>query len=525
MKRQFHGPVEFVWISLILYLSITSRLLTVLIAMVTLMLAGCAKVEPGADFAAVHESITDRTGADVIFDPNEEHLTAGRIDQLLSDGLTVDECVQLALLNNPDFQGLFDQIGASRADLVQSQLLTNPNLSVSILWPEGGGRHKIPMNLGQELSDLWQIPIRKRIAEAQLEQVMLSAAHRGVDLAAETRAAAYRLLAAQEAYTLAEENTRFVERFEEIARQRASLPGASPADTTRVRAVLLEARLARLTLQRDSRQARASLGRILGINRGGRAWLLVGELPALTPQRPADQDILAFALSERLDAQALAKQVEVADQQYVRQCYSVFPRVTVGPSFEQKETRGIANRNVVSDTIRTSVQKGKLTAPTIQSRDQRNYSRDQIIDTLAGGFLQITLPIWDQNQAQIAKAKFLSDQRRREYIALLNNVALDVEQALTALQVAGELLVLYEKDILPQADTNVTVAQQAYEQGGQSITALIDAKRYLLTQRQAYIAVRRDAALARVALDRAVGGRLPDAAKMESVTTRPMEPL
>ncbi len=482
-------------------------------------LVGCAQVKTEGDFTSVRQQVSDRTGATQVFDPAEEGLVQSKVNELLADGLNIEKCIQLSLLNNPDIQAIFDQIGASRADVVQSQLLTNPGFSITMIWPEGGGRPKVPMNMGQELSDLWQIPIKKKIAQAQLEQVMLAAVHRAVDIATETRIACYKVLALEQADDLARDNEKFIEQSHSVLIERSKAPGASPDDVNRVRALLLDARLMHLNIHRDLRLAQVSLGKLLGLSRATQPWKIVDRFPDHPRVSAAELDLIAYALTERLDAQALAKQVEAADNQYIRQCLSVFPRVVMGPAFELKDTRGVPERNILGDTERASVAKGKLTAPTIQSKNQRDFAKSQIIDTLTGGTLQITIPIWDQNQAQIAKARFVADQRRRDYEALLNTVAVDVQQSFAVMDTASQLVDLYEKDILLQADANVSAAQQAYERGKQSITALIEAKKFFINQRQAYIAARREGAIANANLQRAVGGRFPPPA-----TSQPAAP-
>ena len=89
---------------------------------------------------------------------------------LLREPLTVDDAVQVALLNNPSFQAGVAAVGASRADVVQSALFTNPSVSFGLAFPDAGGRSRLTAGLAQQISDLWQIPIRKKIAEAEVQK-------------------------------------------------------------------------------------------------------------------------------------------------------------------------------------------------------------------------------------------------------------------------------------------------------------------------------------------------------------------
>src|SRR5262245_34616946 len=141
-------------------------------------LAGCVGVEPRDDYARARSGVRAHTGAHDVFDPEDPDIVQARTDQLLADGLTLDESVRVALLNNRAFQALFDDVGASRADVVQSALLTNPSLALGARFPEGGGRSEITLGFAQDLVDLWQIPIRKKIAQAELEATVLGVVRR-----------------------------------------------------------------------------------------------------------------------------------------------------------------------------------------------------------------------------------------------------------------------------------------------------------------------------------------------------------
>ena len=48
---------------------------------------------------------------------------------------------------NRQLQAAFYDIGIARADWVQAGLLSNPSLGVGILFPEGGGRSNLQVNI------------------------------------------------------------------------------------------------------------------------------------------------------------------------------------------------------------------------------------------------------------------------------------------------------------------------------------------------------------------------------------------
>ncbi len=483
--------------------------------------AGCARVVPEADYQNASRFVTERTGADQVYDPEAEAKIEQEVASLLEGGLTTDEAVRVALLNNKDFQSLFAELGASRADVVQSGLLTNPSFSFVAQFPEGGGRSKLTFGFGQELVDLWQIPVRKRIAEAQLEQTVLRIVRRAVDLAADVRVRYSRVAALQRAEAITKENLQLVERSLELAQARYTAGESGQLDVFLVRGTLLDVQVGLINLSRDRRVAEAELARALGLTRWEQSIVVSEKLGPPPPIVFEDAELVAFAMRERLDAQVAASQIRAAQDELKRQYLNIFSSVTAGFEAERTERRSLPGRNVLADTARTSVANGALTAPDIESKGQREIERRQIIDSLIGPSIQITLPIWDQNQAQIAKAGYKTRELRKKYEDLLDQVAQEVQQSTAIMRTAQELVRFYEKETLPQAQKNVDAATRSYQAGEQSIIALIEAQRSLIGQRRTFVDIVRDSAIAKAELERALGGRLPPGATTQAAANQP----
>lgn len=473
---------------------------------------GCAQVDPAQDYQRTAQLVHEQLGVEQVYDPESESLIAEKVDGLLAGGVTVDEAVCIALLNNRSFQAHVHEIAMSRADIVQSGLLTNPSMSLLLQFPEGGGRSKLEYGFGQELVDLWQIPVRKRIAEGQLDQTILSVVKHGIDLGTDVRVKCYRLLALQRIQTVAHENLDLVRESMRIAQQRYDAGEVSVLDVRLAEAKVLEVQLEELTLQRDARIASAELAHALSLSRSNRPWVLQDDLPRLAPLPEQDTALLLWAMQQRVDAQISASRVLTADDELKRQYLNIVPSVTSGLLFERSEDRAAPGRKVLADTARSSIADGALTAPGIQSRAERRADQRQVIDALLGPNLQITLPIWDQNQAQIAKARYEMERRRREYEDLLDTVADEVQRAFETARAAAEQVHFYDERALPIARENLDTARRLYGQGDQNIFVLIEAQQSLIQQQRAYVDVLRDYAVAIAELQQAVGGRLPDAA-------------
>ena len=171
-----------------------------------LALVGCAQVKPQADFAQARQLFTQSTGLADIYDPDQPLLTPEELEAVLADGLTLQEALRVALLNNRKLHAEFMSIGVAKADWVQSGLFSNPTFAFSAQFPEGGGRSNIQASFAQNIMELWQIPRRKNVAQAALDEAIMRIAHRAAALAVETRSAYLSAVAARELSRIAKQN-------------------------------------------------------------------------------------------------------------------------------------------------------------------------------------------------------------------------------------------------------------------------------------------------------------------------------
>jgi cobalt-zinc-cadmium efflux system outer membrane protein len=481
----------------------------------TLGMGGCATVNPRPDFQQAAQVVTERTGSEEVYDPATDEMVEARVDKLLAGGLTVDEAVSVALLNNRSFQSLFQRVGASRADLVQSGLLTNPSLSLSIQFPEGGGIPDVQAGFAQELVDLWQIPVRKRIAGAQLDQVILEVANRAVELAAQVKARYYQIVAVRQKEEVNRENIKLAEQSMELAVERFKAGEANRLDVNLIQAKLQDARLNSILLQQDREVAEVELARAMTLSRVAKGLIVRDPLPG-PATLPDDGALVAFAMTQRIDVKIAQSQVVAAEEELLREYLNVFPSVSAGFILERMENRALPGRKILADTVRESVANGQLTAPSIQSRAQRALEKRQVIDAMLGPSLQATLPIWDQNQAQIAKAGFKAAEKRKDYEDLLDAVARDVLRAAAVARNTAAKVRYYRETILPLDRQNIETARRLYQAGEQPVLVLIEAQQALIRERLLYQDVLRDYAVALAELEAAVGGRLPPSVTTET---------
>lgn len=492
------------------------------LALVLAAIVGCSSFKPEGDYEKAGTLIRDRAQVSDVYDPSLESEIEGRVSQLLEGGLTQDEALSVAMLNNPAFQAKFLDIGVSRAEVVQSGLLQNPVMFVSGRIPEGAGRVNLSFSIAQELVDLWRIPVRKKIAGEQLKKTITEVVNEALTLRNEVRQATYTYLAAQRTQNAANEDHSLLVHLQALTQHRFEAGEATVLDVRLVEADVVDASTEQLARDQDTQDARIELARVLGLTRWEQAWELTDVLPSPSETFPDDATLMKLAADRRLDLQMAAMDVSTAEDELLEQCRSILPSLVVGIDGERPEMRAPRSRDYAPlenielvkgpgytpadarlDAIHTA---GDVLRHQLAAKRDRDFEKQQAINLLLGPSLEVTLPLWDQNQAGIAKARIHVLQKQKELEASLDQAAADVLQAAASVRNAAEALRLVETVSLPQAQATLETAKRVYEAGEESILALMAAQRTVIRQHQYQAATEGRYALALASLEHALGG-------------------
>lgn len=439
------------------------------------ILSACASVNPDQEFAQARELTLRSTGASDVFDPDAPLLNEQQISAQLADGLGVDEAVRLALIHNRRLHAEFMSIGVAKADWVQSGLLRNPTLSLAVLLPEGGGRTFIEASIAQNLVELWQIPTRRRIARHNLDATILRIAVLAGELASDTRRGYYEAVAGDELLRVAQENADLLHKSHEAIRRKLDAGAASRIDQSLALNTSLGGELAMRSARLEAANARRNLARLLSLDRNFNDVLLTDPLPILQPKDLDPERLVVLARSRRLDLQAYEAVMHAAGIEVALERRKAFGTVEAGARVEYEDKYKV------------------------------------------GPTLSLDIPIFDQNQAQVARRKYLHQQAVKTYEAAYLQAAQDIRTTIDIAQTATLNLSLYRQTLVPQAQSNLDLATQAYNAGQFTILGLIESQQRLLDARRGMIQSQRDAAAAMADLLRVTGGPVETDPQTENI--------
>lgn len=273
-------------------------------------LAGCTSISEDGGFSTVERLTREKIGKDVKWarSAGERDALGQRVVQLLAAPLTVDNAVQVALLNNRGLQADFASLGLAEADTVIASRLPNPGLSFKRT--RRGDEIEVERGLHIDLVRLLALPLTAKMEAQRFELAKGSAATAAIRLAGETRKTYFHAVAAEETVRYMRKVRDVADSSAELAQRMASVGNFSRLQQAREQGFYADAALNVARAEHAAVRSREALTRLLGLWGTQTAYVLPERLPDL-PKIPGDQpDIEQRAMQSRLDVMGAKLETE-----------------------------------------------------------------------------------------------------------------------------------------------------------------------------------------------------------------------
>jgi outer membrane protein TolC len=238
---------------------------------------------------------------------------------------------------------------------------------------------------------------------------------------------------------------------------------------------------------------------LLGLKLSPDELVLADKLPDPPALQLVEDQLVTVAERSRLDLVAAGYVIEATSARVEQEKLSVISDVELGVSFERERRGRRGDRPWLADTLWASAEAGALAAPSIRPREKLPT------DTMLGPTLSLELPIFDQNQAQIARAEFLYRTAIANRDALLLEVTQETRAAIRRARTAWDVSGYYRDSLLPLVQTNLDLSREAYTAGKLSLLAVLEAQKAMLASRSRYVEALREGVVSLTELEKAVG--------------------
>lgn len=363
-----------------------------------LLAAGCASVPRDGGFGDVQKRLEEQGGQRIAWSPDQpiEPPAAEGLRTLLSEELTVDRAVEIALAHNRDLLATLEDLGVARADLIAASTVRNPIFDGEIRFP-GDPRNPFEIGITQTLIDLFQLRKRRALGSAAFEAARLRVTGAVLGFAAEVRADYYTLQAAQQALAEQRTITAAAEVSAELSRRQHEAGNISDLDLELEQSIYERAKLDLARAELDELQSRERL--LAGL---GALETLPLTLPAQTPpdEGGAERSLeeLEAAFPRRLDVSIAQAELEAARRALPLARSGVWDEIEAGVTHEREADgegstgpslafpiplfdRGLAGRTRAVASLRRAEQ--RLHALTINARSEARAARERLLEARA----------------------------------------------------------------------------------------------------------------------------------------------
>ena len=267
-------------------------------------LSACASFSPDGGFAGVEGAAKDRLGKDVKWAKTDADRDAldKRVTELLAKPLSVDDAVQIALLNNKGLQASFAELGITEAELVQAGRLPNPGFSFGR--NTRGNEVEIERGIHFNLARLLAMPLMSEVEGRRFARVQSETTQQMLSLASQTRKAWIAAVAAGETVGYMQQVRQAAEAGAELGRRMAQAGNWNKITQAREQSFYADAALNLVRAERAQLAARERLTRLMGLWAMQTAFTLPARLPDLPAAAQELPGVEQTALAQRLDVQA-----------------------------------------------------------------------------------------------------------------------------------------------------------------------------------------------------------------------------
>jgi outer membrane protein TolC len=435
------------------------------------LLSACKSFTPDGGMSTVAAVAGGGLGKSVVRIGSRETaaLAQSEVGRLLQAPLSADAAVQVALINNRELQAAYNRLGIAEAVTVQASRPPLPSFSYD--WVKTTIELDIERQIVASVLSLATWPARSKLAGLRFEQAELRAAEETLRLAAETRRAYIRAVAARQIVAALGRAKDSAQASAALAEQLTQTGAVNKLDHAR-RQVFATEMAAQVTAARQQAQsAEERLTRLMGLWGTDLAGLLPGALPGLPGSARNLGAVEQEAMDRRVDLEVARLEVEA-----------------LARSFGVTRKTRLINVLDLGGTSKTQKNKGERQAD-------------------GGGYtIAFEVPLYDFGKARVREAEQRYFEALNALAGKVTNARSEAREAFGAYRATYTIAAQYEHEVLPLRDTISAETELQYNAMQVDAFALLDAARAKAAAQVAAIEAKRNFWLAAADLSAVVLG-------------------
>jgi outer membrane protein, heavy metal efflux system len=391
----------------------------------------------------------------------------------------LDSIVELALTRNPAVSSAESFIEQQRGQQTAAGAYPNPTVTGNIGYGEirDTGRADIRpfldrqsltegnVNIGQPFEWPSMRAARQQVAKAGVATAQAGLSEARLDLTAQVKVAFYDLLLAQQDAALARQNLDIVEGVTRIVKARVKSGEAPQFESIKAEVEVLKARQ-QLTRADNTVRVNRVIVDTLTVGALGPSFMVQGDFAGMSKELRIER-LTARMMDEHPTIQRLLQSVEQSDWKIEFERQARLPSITVNGSYWREIGR----------------------------------------EAFQGG-VSVPLPLWYRREGEIASSLGAKRREEAELLRARNELARGIHQHYQDARTTADLIEVFDKGLLKQAQEALRLAQFSFQQGASSLLEVFDAQRVQRQIQMDYAQARYELSVSLTRLELAVGGTL-----------------
>jgi outer membrane protein, heavy metal efflux system len=432
-----------------------------LIVLILLLISGCRRPNVDREFAQLKQRAQEQTHSTIKWNKTDERLIKD-----ITVSISRKQAVSTALENNMELQAAFEDLGIAKADLVQAGFFSNPHIDTLFRLPDSKKTEaQIEVAGSMNIADFWLVPMRTALASSDLKIMSFALLRLIIETTTAVKMAYDTCLYQQELTLLTQNILHKVQELRERIAYRQQFGYES--DLNRYYAIVMAGKWETRLIEQKAQLkiAYAHLRRLLSINVSSESIALTDSLTYEKLNMPSVSALEAIGQKNRTPLQISQLEIEKAHRELSLQKARIMNKVNFGFCYERdfEGSRGWG--------------------PTI-------------------GF---DLPLFDQNLAQISRAKFLIHKAKKAYKAEKLRMLDEIYHSYEHAQALKQEIIIFKETMIPASEKGITYSNKFFNRMQLNMLILLEAQVALYEIQEMHLNKQYQLALTFAQLERSIG--------------------
>jgi len=371
-------------------------------------------------------------------------------EETTDETVNLEECITIALGNNLQIAASRNNLGATEADRIKASLLfpSNPKVISKVGerdGPDGARTTDYMVRLSQEFQIFGQRRKRINVSDKLIERVKFEIADIERNVIAKVKTNFYEALTALEILKLRKYVESIFEKLWDATRERYKAGAISVLELNSINIGHGQARQQLLVAESNYQNSLLNLKLLLG--------------------KPKDEIL-------NIEGNLSYEKLQTSIEDLLDSAYKIRPDL-MAIGFEKERA---------SNEI--SLRKAEIVPnPSLSGF----FSREERTDDIVGGFVSISIPVWDRKQSELKRARTAKSTASINIKKKQLEIQKEVETAYRTFMAAKGSITIYTDEIIPKVDESLKLNEISYKEGKIDFIGFLTVQKNLLEARAAYL--------------------------------------